>query len=169
MCATKKGMNMNLTQKQLSRRWNIGASTVSKLLAHPDAPQPGKDGRYNAKDADAYRRARLAMAGRLDGDTSMAEIRRKQEARKLELLDIQVRKARGELIEREEVRQIAMETGAMIRTAMAGMPNALAPQLLGMTEPEAVRSILDDWARTTALGWAAASGNEGAAARLEAP
>jgi hypothetical protein len=50
------------------------------------------------------------------------------------------------------VRQ-AQEDAAAIRTSMLGMPNALAPQLVGLTEVEAVKVILKDWARSTLQGW----------------
>jgi hypothetical protein len=160
---------MNLTQKQLSRRWKIGASTVSKLLSHPDAPKPTLGGRYDAGACDAYRRERLALAGRLDGDTSMAEIRRKQEARKLELLDIDVAVKRGDLVPVAEVVQNARADASLIRTSMSGMAAALAPQLVGKQTPEEVRVILADWAHSTLLGWAVAAGNTSLGDQIKAP
>jgi recombinational DNA repair ATPase RecF len=53
----------------------------------------------------------------------------------------------------DEVIRIAQEDAAAIRTAMLGMANALAPQLVGQSSPEAVRAIIDDWARATLQGW----------------
>lgn len=75
-------------------------------------------------------------------------------------LEIQIDRERGRLIDREDVVQAARADAALIRSGLLGMPNALAPQLVGLATPQAVRRILADWAMSTLTAWAAAAGGE---------
>jgi hypothetical protein len=112
-----------------------------------------------AKETDAVKRGRLEWRlsrmkkkeGATDG--SGKNWRSELDRLKCKLAEMEVAQKDGTLIPRADVVRQAQEDAAAIRTAMLGMPNALAPQLVGLTEVEAVKVILKDWARSTLQGW----------------
>ena len=103
-------------------------------------------------------RAKKREAKEASGEPS--NWRRECERLKAALMELELSTAKGNSVPIADVQRTAQEDAAAIKTSMLGMPNALAPQLLGMKTPEAVRSILDDWARSTLAGWAAAARGE---------
>ena len=54
---------------------------------------------------------------------------------------------------RADIEEQAKADAALIKTSMLGMPNALAPQLVGLKSVKAVQAILKDWARSTLQAW----------------
>jgi len=113
-----------------------------------------------AKEREAVKRGRLmwrlnrikkneAAGGKPESGSWRAELDRL----KCKLAEMEVAQKDGDLIPRAEVMRQAQEDAAAIKTAMLGMPNALAPQLVGLQTIEAVKAILKDWARSTLQGW----------------
>jgi hypothetical protein len=135
------------TAAELADHWGVHRSTVCRMLRGVGAP-PAIDGRYNLAEADEYR-AEFKAGGAPDAGNWRAELDRL----KCALAELELAKAEGRLVSGDEVARIAQEDAAAIKTAMLGMPNALAPQLVGVVDTERVRAILDDWARTTLQAW----------------
>jgi hypothetical protein len=143
-----------VTRADLGRRWKMHRVAVGRLFALPGAPEFDATGHMPSAIAEAW------LAGQNERGQTMAEIRLRCEAAKANLLEHELSAKRADVVDRAEVLRLAMEDAALIRTSMLGMPNALAPQLVGLTAPEAVRAILADWARSTLAGWAAAAAGE---------
>jgi hypothetical protein len=59
----------------------------------------------------------------------------------------------GRTLTRADIEEQAKADAALIKTSMLGMANALAPQLVGLKKVTAVRTILNDWARSTLQSW----------------
>jgi hypothetical protein len=72
---------------------------------------------------------------------------------KAALLEMQVSRQQDGLVARADIEEQAKADAALIKTSMLGMANALAPQLVGLKKVTAVRTILNDWARSTLQSW----------------
>lgn len=82
--------------------------------------------------------SRLADAGKI------ARSRAVREARMAALADIEVRKAQGELIEREIIALEAVSIGAEITAIMHNWPARLSPELSVMTDQHEIKQFLID-------------------------
>jgi hypothetical protein len=107
-----------------------------------------------------WRKRRAAKREAKEASGEPANWRKECERLKAALMELELSTAKGASVPVAEVQRLAQEDAAAIKTSMLGMPNALAPQLLGMKRPEDVRAILDDWARSTLAGWSAAAHGE---------
>jgi hypothetical protein len=138
-----------VTKSDLARHWGLTRQAVTALFSHEGAPRFSESGKIPLEVAEEYRKARAESRQNPAAGTWRAELDRL----KCALAEVELAKTEGKLIASDEVIRIAQEDAAAIRTAMLGMANALAPQLVGQSSPEAVRAILDDWARATLQGW----------------
>jgi hypothetical protein len=113
----------------------------------------------NAKEREAVKRGRLMWRlarikkNEAGGKPESGSWRAELDRLKCSLAEMEVAQKEGDLIPRADVQRQAQEDAAAIKTAMLGMPNALAPQLVGLQTIEAVKAILKDWARSTLQGW----------------
>ena len=99
-------------------------------------------------------RARLvARMKKVEAGNTPKSWRQELERLKCQLAEMDVEQRKGGLVSKEEVTLAAKEDAAAIKTAMLGMPNALAPQLIGINSKEAIRGILMDWSKTTLAAW----------------
>jgi hypothetical protein len=72
---------------------------------------------------------------------------------KCKLAEYELAQKEGRTLTRADIEEQAKADAALIKTSMLGMANALAPQLVGLKKVTAVRTILNDWARSTLQSW----------------
>jgi hypothetical protein len=138
---------MQKTRSELSRRWGVTRQAVSALFLRPGAPSFDADGRIDVEVADAWRDAvREARREAARGREELDRLR-------CRLLAHEIAMQRGRLVSIEDVERIARADAAIIRASLLAMPDALAPRLTGLTDTEAARGIIDDWARGTLQMW----------------
>lgn len=73
-----------------------------------------------------------------------------------ELLRLQIARQRGELVSRAEVDEAYMTAGRAVRDAMLALPARVAQEIVGMTDPIAVKRVLDQRVREAMDALAAA-------------
>lgn len=86
---------------------------------------------------------------------SYAEAARREKSAKAALLELRVRRERGELVERKRVREAAAKVGTQVRVGLEAIPSKTAPALAGMSSPRDVarylqneiKSVLSDLSR----------------------
>jgi hypothetical protein len=89
---------------------------------------------------------------------SYAEASRREKAAKAALLELRLKRERGELIEWERVREVAAKTAAQVRAGLEAIPSKVAPTVAGMSSPgdivrylqKEMKAILSDLARRLA-------------------
>ena len=130
----------------LAQTGALNAEIVAEL-GRPMTPQEDsvvRRGRLKWRQSRIKKREQMP-----DGGSWRAELDRL----KCQLAEMEVAQKEGRLISSDDVLRMAQEDAAAIKTAMLGMPNALAPQLVGLKKIEAVKAILKDWVRSTLQGW----------------
>lgn len=65
-----------LKQAEIAREMKCSAMTVSRQLAHPCAPQPGHDGRYDLGEVERWFAYRRQLSGNPDEGTRRRALRR---------------------------------------------------------------------------------------------
>lgn len=138
---------MQMTRAELSRAWKTNRQALTRLFRLPGAPTFDDAGKIDSDVAEAWRASVQAEREKT------VRWRDELDRLKCSLAEIELAKAEGKLVSGDEVARIAQEDAAAIRTAMLGAANALAPQLVGLTDTERVRAIVDDWARSTLQAW----------------
>jgi hypothetical protein len=76
------------------------------------------------------------------GLISFAEACRREKLAKANLLEIRLRKERGELIERERVEAAAAKLATLVRIGVEAIPAKVAPTVAGMQSPGDVARLL---------------------------
>lgn len=77
-------------------------------------------------------------------DIDLDEARRRKTAAEAALVEIEVSKRRGEVIEIEHVAEAVGEDYANVKAKLLALPTKLAPQLIGMENPVEIQAILAD-------------------------
>ena len=77
-----------------------------------------------------------------DGDP-----RRKKVELENRVLEIKIAEAEGRLVDAEEVSQAWFRIGAAIRNDLIAMPAAIAPRLIGKTDPSEIAAVIDGCVR----------------------
>lgn len=140
-----------LTKAQLAERWHVSRAAVTKLFARPGAPE--FDGRLiDAAVADEWRDAGSRTAIRPDDENlpEITESRKRAEAYKARLLELECLKAEGELIERSQVEELNKADAAAFCSKLNAMPSLLTPALCDAgSSAIAINAILAQWVRDT--------------------
>ncbi len=140
----------NLTLEQLSALAKTGALN-QEIVATLGRPMTKKEQDTVKRGRLLWRLARIKK--RDNGAPGGGNWKTELDRLKCSLAEMEVAQKEGDLIPRADVQRQAQEDAAAIKTAMLGMPNALAPQLVGLQAIEDVKAILKDWARSTLQGW----------------
>ena len=126
-----------LTQTQVAALFGVTPRTVRDWA---DAPRNG-DGSYHGPAIVAYYLAKRVGADGEDGERHPTQ-RERLAAAQAEKVESENRVRRGELV---EVEQVGVEWDDLVLNARAkllSLPTKIAPQLVGRTDPNAIRSIL---------------------------
>lgn len=95
-------------------------------------------------------------ASKITGDlVSFAEAARREKVTKAALLELDLKKRRGELIERDRVEAVAAKLGTLVRVGMEAIPAKVAPTVAGMDAPadvarylqREIKAVLSDMAK----------------------
>ena len=114
---------------------------------------PGKDISPSGGSASGSQGAEREGSRYWDAKTEREEV-------ELAKAKLQLAKDEGSLVSREAVERAAFEAGRLLRDMILSVPNRLAPEVAGMTEPPAIevrlreelRKVLDELARLTRTG-----------------
>jgi hypothetical protein len=135
------------TRAELARRWGWHPSRVTRLFQADGAPPFDAAGRIAVKTAEKWRDERLEA--RAAGGFWRREIYRLQAA----LLQIELDRVQAGLIPVADVREQAKADAALILASLKAFPDAIAPQIVGLTDTAAVAAVLKTWAYNTLAGW----------------
>lgn len=126
-----------LNQQQVAYLLGVTARTVRDWA---DAPR-NIDGSYDARAVVAWFTAKQGPATDADGERHPTQ-RERLAAAQAEKVEVENRVRRGELV---EVEQVGVEWDDLVLAARAkllSLPTKVAPQLVGRTDPNAIRTIL---------------------------
>lgn len=125
-----------INQQQIAYLLGVTSRTVRDWA---DAPR-NADGSYDARAVVAWFTAKNGSA--TSGDESFATQRERLAAAQAEKVEAENRIRRGELV---EIEQLGAEWDDLVLSARAkllSLPTKVAPQLIGRTDPNAIRAIL---------------------------
>jgi len=144
----------HLSKSAYARRINVSPQYVGRLVKQGRIPVES-DGRIDPvkadlhlratrdKSRDPYRRSSLPTSKR---DQEDAEAYRKartlEQSLKTELLEIEVRQKRGELVDRAELTSAAFVAARTMRDAVLGVPRRISGALVGETNQRKIENIL---------------------------
>ena len=175
-------MAYKLTQKQYAERRGITQQAVQKLIRQGKLDGAfRKDGRRYKIDpqrADAVLEMNrnparsktpavvqgVPLADGLDGSVgsaiagnliSFAEAARREKVAKAALLELDLKKKKGDLVAKDKVEAVAAKLGALVRVGIEAIPAKVAPTVVGMDTPgdvarylqREVKSVLADLAK----------------------
>lgn len=123
-----------LNQQQAA--WLLGV-TSRTLRDWPDAPRRA-DGLYDGRTLVAWAIARSGGSENAEHPTQ----RERLAAAQAEKVEVENRVRRGELVEVEQVGQEWDDLVLNARAKLLSLPSKIAPQLVGRTDPNAIRSIV---------------------------
>ncbi len=111
------------TRRQVSILLGLGLTRISQLTTSGVFPRPTSSGQYDlAACVQAYIRS-------LRKDSTMSEEQRLLTKAKRQREELRVRRERGELIELDEAREQAFQTGRRVRDTLLSIPDRLAGEL----------------------------------------
>jgi hypothetical protein len=119
--------NELITQTEFQRRSGLTASRLRQLKAE-GFPLVGK--RVDYEKAMAWVEANVDRARKRQWQSpSLNDLRRRREQLKIEAQQIELEKARGELVEREAVKRFISERGRLERDSWLAWANAVSARL----------------------------------------
>lgn len=161
-----KGNGYNLSQSDYARRRGISQPAVAKLIRQGKLDgafkKIGRKYWINPEKADAV----LAMfenparsrpppdpiapivedpgpAQSLAGELiSFAEAARREKVARAALLELDLKRQRGELIKKEKVEAVAAKIATVVRVGVEAIPAKVAPKVAGLTAPGEVARLL---------------------------
>jgi phage terminase Nu1 subunit (DNA packaging protein) len=127
-----------LNQQQVAYLLGVTSRTVRDWA---DAPR-NADGSYDARAVVAWFAAKSGSA--TSGDENYPTQRERLAAAQAEKVEVENRVRRGELVEVEQVGAEWDDLVLAARAKLLSMPTKVAPQLVGRTDPNAIRTIIRD-------------------------
>lgn len=138
-----KGNRYTHTQGEYAKRRGISQPRVAKLIREGRLNGAfKKEGRrylINPKKADAILEGFLIPEG---SKVSFAEAARREKLAKAALLELSLKKRRGELVEKERVEAVAAKLATLVRVGIEAIPAKIAPTVAGMDAPGEVARLL---------------------------
>ena len=133
-----------VSQTVVAKVLNISTQTITSLTRkgiftrHPDSTD--KASRYNLpQTVKAY-----LEYSRGDGEKGVQGSRSKLVLQQTKKLELQNRKAAGELVSVDEAKKVFSEFANTLRTGMFSLPGRLAAQLAGQSKPNIIRTIIHE-------------------------
>lgn len=105
---------------------------------------PGKQWKFNTADVATWREEHIAQ--QVQGDTSQLDIdeaRRRKLAAEAAMMELDLAKRRGEVIEIEQVAAIIGDDYANVRAKLLSLPTKLAPMLTGIEDPLECKALIE--------------------------
>ena len=131
------------TQVELADSLSVERKTIQRWLKVKGCPQARSDGRYNVPEFREWAEKTGRRTATDESDDS--EERARLEVRRLrticERLDLELEIQKGSYTQNDEVARQVYRMVATARKVLGAMPSSLAPQVVGMTIPEAEKRI----------------------------
>lgn len=134
------------TAPQLKRDPGVAAGVLSQSEAdtmdEDEVPLPDAEKYRTPSAADVYSKPSTVNDDPDPvGDYSANRARR--ESVMLQIAELELKKKQGALVPREAVERAAAEAASVTKTAILNVPNRIADQLAGMTDPHAILNLLN--------------------------
>ena len=128
-------------QVELAEILGIERKTIQRWLKLPNCPQARSDGRYSVVEFRewATKTGRKVIDDTTDDEKSRLEIRRLRTI--CERLDLELEVTKGTYTSNDEVTKSIFRMIGAARKVLAAMPAQLAPQVVGLSIPEAEQRI----------------------------
>jgi hypothetical protein len=137
--------------KKAGRKYLINPDKADKLLAAALDPARAQA----PPDAQLPTVAGLGPASSLTGELiSFAEAARREKVARAALLELELSRERGELIERGRVEAVAAKIAGVVRVGVEAIPAKVAPVLAGMVTPGDVARYLQRELKTVLMDMA---------------
>jgi hypothetical protein len=147
-----KDNGYKLTQGEYAKHRGISQSMVAKLVRQGKLKGAfKKEGRrylINPKKADAILSAIVDPAKSKQKTVSFAEAARREKLAKAALLELKLKRERGELVQRERVEAVAAKLATLVRVGIEAIPAKVAPTVAGMTAPGDVARFIEREVKT---------------------
>ena len=129
---------------QFAKDWGVTIRTVQNWITD-GMPHRTVDGerRVVRSDANAWVRARAEEAAQPDAPEDIAAAQLRYESARAEKLELEVRRARGELVTVDEAAGAVEAKLAALRSQLTTFPQRLAPVVLGCKTLAEVTAKLD--------------------------
>lgn len=126
---------------QLSIILGVSRKTIQRWSTHEDAPKPKPNGTL---DVEAWREFLAACGVLEDDDLDLVELKKRKITLENEKLEFNLQVSKEQFVETVEVEKDVASLVATAKAVLLSGPSSLAPQLVGVSIPEA-ESILRDW------------------------
>ena len=137
---------MVVTRKQLAEILGLSVRRISQLTNAGVLTNVSR-GKYDLRQAiQAYIAYRVeAEQKKAVGNQSLtlAEVKRLKEMVEVELKKMQLRRKKGELLERDELTKVCQTIVANAKTRFLAMPTKIAPLLVGLKNIKKIKTILE--------------------------
>ena len=139
---------IELSKADLARMLGVSLPTIGQWVGKGcpfvSKGSPGKPWVFNSADVLSWREDQVVMQAM--GDTSSLDIeeaRRRKLAAEAALVELDLAKRRGEVIEIEEVAGVVGDDYANVRAKLLALPSKLAPQLIGIEDPAECKALIE--------------------------
>lgn len=125
--------------------WTDNSKAPQRMPKTIAGGRPRDDGAPTAKPATATaakRQAQPKSEQQQQSGTSLAEIQRARELVKLQLDNLKLKEAQGELVPAAEVRKQGHALATGIVSVLYNIPERCADEMAGMTDPHAIHKLL---------------------------
>ena len=129
-------------QVELADALRVNRRTISRWLKNKDCPETRPDGRYDITAWRAF--ARTHGNGHDDDDVDVTKERARNILLQNEKLEFQLKVLRGDYRASDEVERETAQLIANAKKVLLSGPSSLAPQVVGVSIPEA-ETLLKQW------------------------
>jgi hypothetical protein len=169
---TNRKLSNKLTQAEYAAHRGITQSTVAKMISKGkiDGAYEKRGRRYlidpikadavleayqpprtNESEIDSTSANLDCQGARIDYVT-YAEASRREKIAKAALLELRLKRERGDLIERAQVQNTATKVGTQVRVNLEAIPSRIAPTLVGMSSTKDIARCLQKEIKTVLTG-----------------
>lgn len=130
------------------RRYKINPTKADAALASFEHTTPDPSKESKSKSAPAIIPADAVATGADTGRyiagelVSFAEACRREKLAKAALLELKLKRERGQLVERQRVEEVAAKLATLVRVGIQAIPAKVAPTVAGMKRPGDVARML---------------------------
>ena len=135
----KTGKITGIDYASQATEWSANSKHPQKMPHTISGGRPRKDGDEPAKPS---RKAAAETPLEKPGEMSMASVQRARELVKLQIDNLKLKEAQGELISAAEVRKQGHALASGIISGLYNIPDRCADEIAGMSDPHAIHKLL---------------------------
>ena len=131
-----------MNKQGLAKAYNVSPNTITDWLRKGCPSSKQRDGSYlfDRTKVQAWREKTRRVTASVDGTLAAAQLRK--ETALADLREMEVRRKRGELVEKVKVEAEAFRCGRTVRDALMGLPDRLAGVIASESDQKKVHAIL---------------------------